>query len=208
MKRIIKLELSGNRKKILLINDLIPAVVLLVTGVNSLKAGTVNTLTLINLLSGGLVVIFGLRELRSLKKNEHQKIQWYDLISGIVLMINAATMYKPKGFQPAYLYFAASVLIILKALSIIGPMSLFRRVTISDVGFTIKTGPFAWYHFSWNEIEDISIRDHILKITTSKGHRRISLKKIADIEEMNSALIMSLQKNRSITKTDSSSQPT
>jgi hypothetical protein len=207
MRRVIKLELSANRKKILLINDLVPAVVLLVTGVNSLKAGTVNSLTFINLLSGGLVVVFGLREWHSLKQHERQKIEWYDLVSGIVLMLNAATMYKPGGFQPAHLYFAASVLIILKALSIIEPISLFRRLTISNDGFTLKTGPFSWYHFSWNEIIRLEIRDHVLNITTPKGQRQISLKKIADTEEMNSALTSSLRIIQSPTMKDSSSLP-
>jgi len=207
MNRVIKLELSANRKKILLINDLVPAVVLLLTGVNSLKAGTVNSLTFINLLSGGLVVIFGLREWRSLKQHERHKIQWYDLVSGIVLMLNAATMYKPGGFQPAHLYFAASVLIILKALSIIEPISLFRRLTISNAGFTLKTGPFSWYRYSWNDVVDLEIRDHVLNITTSKGQRQISLKKIADTEEMNSALTSSLRMIQSTTMRDSSSLP-
>jgi hypothetical protein len=208
MHRVIKLEVSANRKKILLINDLVPAVVLLFIGINSLRDSTGNYLTLINLLSGGLVVIFGLREWRSLKQHVRHKIRWYDLVSGIVLMLNAATMYKPwGGFQPAHLYFAVSVLIILKALSIIEPISLFRRLTISNVGFTLRTGPFLWFHFLWNEILALEIRDHVLNITTLKGQRQISLKSIADTEEMNSALTSSLQLIQSTTKKDSSTLP-
>ena len=200
MKRVIKLELSANRKKILLINDLVPAMVLLVTGLTSLKDGAGGYLTFINILSGGLVVIFGLREWRSLKQHVHQKIQWYDLVSGIVLMLNAATMYKPlKGFQPAHLYFAVSVLIILKALSIIEPINLFHRLTISDSGFTLRTGPFSRFRFKWNDIVDIEIKDHHLNITTMNGQRNISLKKIADTEEMNLALSSSLRMNQSAT---------
>lgn len=208
MHRVIKLELSANRKKILLINDLVPAVVLLVTGVNSLRENTGNYLTFVNLISGGLVIVFGLREWRSFKRHVHHKIQWYDLVSGIVLMLNAATMYKPlRAFQPAHLYFAASVLTILKALSIIEPIILFRRLTISDAGFTLRIGPFSRYHFLWNEIVDIEIRDQALNITTLKGQRHISLKKIADTEEMGSALTSTLRMIQSTSRTDSSTLP-
>ena len=208
MKRVIKLELSANRKKILLTNDLVPAVILLVTGLNSLRDGTSNALTFINILSAGLLVIFGLREWRSLKQSGHNKIQWYDLVSGIVLMINAATMYRPgKGFQPAHLYFAASVLIILKGLSVIEPINLFHRLTISNAGFTLRIGPFSYYRFAWNEIVDFEIKDHVLNITTLQGQRQISLKKIAYTEEMNLALSSSLQMIQSPTKRGSSTLP-
>ena len=206
MKRVIKLELSANRKKILLMNDLVPAVILLVTGFKSISSNSANILTFINIFSAGLLVIFGLREWRSLKERGQTTIKWYELVSGIVLMINAVTMYKPVGqFQPAHLYFAASVLIILKGLSIIEPISLFRRLSISDHGFILRTGPFTSYRFAWSEIVQFEIKEQMLNITTLKGQRHISLKKIADTEKINEALASSMQINRTSIDIDTES---
>ncbi|MGB2868778.1 MAG: hypothetical protein WBD36_10020 [Bacteroidota bacterium] len=197
MDRIIKLELSANRKKVLLANDLVPAIILLMTGLQSVKSGTTDAVTVVNIVSGGLLVIFGLREWRSLTKREHGKIQWYDFVSGIVMMLNAVTMYKSwKGFQPAYLYFLAALLLILKALSIIKPLSPFRRLTISDAGFTLKLGLLSTIRFRWEDIVNLKIADQILHITTIQGDREVSLKRIADTEEMSAALSSSMQTRR------------
>lgn len=138
MDRIIKLELSANRKKILLINDLVPALILLVTGFQSAQAGTMNAVTIVNIVSGGLLATFGLREWRSLGRHHRDTVQWYDFVSGAVMMLNAATMYKPwKGFQPANLYFAVSLLLLLKSFSIVKPLSLFARLAAPNQALSL-----------------------------------------------------------------------
>ena len=196
MDRVIRLELYANRKKILLANDLIPAAILLFTGLTSLEGGTQIPLALINIISGGLLVSFGLREWRSLGRPVHHKIQWYDVVSGLVMMLDAGMMYKPgRGFQPAHLYFIASLILMLKGLSIIKSPSLFRRLTISDAGFRLKTGLFFWLHYRWEDILGLAMDDNVLHVTTLEGDRRISLKKIANRDEVYSALTSSLPKN-------------
>lgn len=196
MKRVIKLELTANRKKILLANDIIPAVILLFTGFASLIAGTLSSLTIINIVSGGLLVSFGVREWRSLGRPRHHRIEWYDLVSGIVMMLDAWAMYKPwKGFQPAYLYCFASLFLVLKGFSIIKPPGFFHRLTVSDTGFTLRAGPFSSLHCMWEETIQIVLNDGILEIATPRGSRRISLKKIANKDEVLSAITSSMPQN-------------
>ena len=196
MNRTLKLELSANRKKILLANDIVPAAILLFTGLNSLKEGTHTSLALINILSGGLLLSFGVRAWRSLGRPVHHKVEWYDVVTGIVMMLDAWTMYKPwKGFQPAYLYSVLSLFYVLKGFSIIKPPGFFHRLTISDTGFTLRAGLFSSLHCMWEETIQIVLNDGILEIATPRGSRRISLKKIANRDEVLSTLTSSMPQN-------------
>ncbi len=206
--RVIKLELSARRRKVLLLNDLIPALILLFTGLESLTEGTSSVLMLANVILGGLMVIYFLREWRSLKAPSHGMIRWYDLISALVMMIDAGNMYKPlKGFQPAHLYFAASLLIILRGFSIIKPVPPFRRLIISDTGFTIKLSPFHTFRFAWEDVLDIEITDQVLRVITLKGKQEISLRKIAHTGEIRTELLSMLRAKRSLLESNSSTLP-
>ena len=185
MDRVLHLEVSARKKRILLPNDLIPAALLLFTGLSAVIGGSFGWVAGANILCGGLMVVFGVREWRSLSRREHRKVEWYDIVSGIVMIIDAATMYKPwKGFQPADLYIATGLFIILRGFAIIKFDRSVRRLILSDQGFSLRMGLFSSFRFGWNEILQMDRREHLLTIVTSEGPREISLGRVSDPEKI------------------------
>jgi len=194
MEKVIKLEVSARRKKVLLLNDLIPAVILFFTGATSAAAGGFTLLAATNILSGGLLVTFGVREWRSLGRESGGKIQWYDLVSGVVMGIDAASMYKPwKGFQPADLYAILALFLMLKGFGVIRVPEPFRGLTISEAGFGLRTGPFSRSSFTWEDVEGISREGHHLLVRTKTGVSNISLRRISSPREVEEALVTSFE---------------
>ena len=189
MSRIIKLELSEKRKKALLLNDTLPAILLIYAGISTILVGGNVPLGIGNLIIGTVVVALALREWHSLAGHTHRRIQWFDIMTGVMMLIDAVTMYKPwKGFQPAWLYAAASLFIILKGFSIIRPIGI-RRLTITEEGFYVRTNLHSVLRCRWNEVEAVSLRDHALVVVTTQETRSLSLRRIANREELLSALL-------------------
>jgi len=190
MERVIKLEISARRKRALLLNDLIPAAVLLFTGLISVRDSGMTVLAATNIVSGGLLVTFGIREWRSLGRHSEGRIQWYDLVSGIVVALDAATMYKPwKGFQPADLYAVLAAVLILRGFGVIKSSQPFHRLTISESGFKLRVGLFSRRFFTWEDVEGISRTGHQLRIATKSGVSEVSLRRISHPEEVEESLV-------------------
>ena len=182
--RVIDLKLSDRRKIFLVINDIFPAVVFFLTGMEMLKIGESTPLAYINFLLGILLIIAGVRELRSISKEGENKINWLDLVSGSAMIFNTIEMYKPwKGIQPAYFYAIIAVFLILKGLSIIKISNLWR-LKISSSGFKIRTGIFSKSGFLWDEIVSISRNNKKLIISSANGEKIISLHKIQNADEV------------------------
>lgn len=189
MVRILKLELNERRKKAILLNDTLPALLLIYAGLNASLIGGNLSLGIGNLIIGTVVVAFALREWRSLAGRIHNRIHWFDIMSGVMMLIDAVAMYKPwKGFQPAWLYAAASLFIVLKGFSIIRPIGM-RRLTITEEGFSVRTHLHSVLRCRWNQVETISLEEHALVVVTTQGTRSFSLRKIANREEVLATLL-------------------
>ena len=194
MIRTIPLQRSVRSQKALLLNDMIPSLILLATGVGTLLIGTNTKLAVANIVSGGLISVFGFREWRGLSKEHHHRVQWYDVVSGGVMMLDAAMMYKPwKGFQPADLYFAISLFLILKGFSVIKPRRI-RLLKLSDDGFSIRTGPLFRLQSEWKDVEDVSMDGTSLVVLTRKGKKKISLRRVENRDEVYQALLSAFKK--------------
>jgi len=194
MTQFIGLRRSAKGEKVLLLNDMIPSLILLITGIGTLLSRANTSLALANIVSGGLILAVGARKWRALSKQYHQRIQWYDVVSGGVMLLDAAMMYKPwKGFQPADIYFALSIFLILKGLALIKPKDL-RRLKISDEGFAIRTGPFFRLRCLWKDVETITMDDTSLVVLTPEGEKRISLRRVENKDEVYQAILASLKK--------------
>ena len=192
MNRTIDLELSSGKKKLLLVSDLFTSLILLQAGFETLQSGSNLLLASVNILSGGSLLAVGIREWRSIKKILHNRIQWLDVVSGLVMMINTGIMYKPwKGFQPAYIYALLSIFLILKGFSLIRKPG-FRKLIISDRGFKIRTGAFSKLYCSWTEVEQVLQKGKTLIVVTNNGERQISMRNIENKNEAYAALVSSL----------------
>jgi len=194
MTRTIPLQRTARSQKLLLLNDMIPSLILLATGVGTLLSGTNTKLAIANIVSGGLISVFGVREWRGLSKEHHHRIQWYDVVSGCVIMLDAVMMYKPwKGFQPADLYFALSLFLILKGFSVIKPKGI-RLLKISEDGFSIRTGPFFGLRMEWKDVENVSMNGTSLVVSTHEGTKKISLRLVENRDEVYQALLSVVKK--------------
>jgi hypothetical protein len=188
MKRVLKLELSAQRKKALLINAMVPAFILFFTGIDTLIGGSNTVLGILNIVSGAALILVGIREWRSLRAPAHHRIQWYDVLTGVVMMIDAVMMYKSsKVFQPAWFYAVASVIVMLKGFAIINPTGI-HRLTISEHGFAIRTSLFSSLRCTWDEIVRITIDRCRLIVSTPSTERSISVRKISNAQEAVDAL--------------------
>ena len=189
MSRIIELELSEKRKKALLLNDAYPALLLIYTGLDTILSGGNVSLSIGNLAIGAVSLVFALHEWRSLGRNIHHRIQWFDVMSGVMMLTDAVTMYKPwKGFQPAWFYAAIAVFIILRGFSVIKTIGI-RRLTITEEGFSIRTHFHSVLRCRWDEVKTISLLDHSLVVETTHGTRSFSLRRVANKEELLAALL-------------------
>ncbi|HTR81237.1 MAG TPA: hypothetical protein VMM58_06360 [Bacteroidota bacterium] len=188
MDQIIELHRSARNEKILLLNDIFPAIILFGSGVQTLLSEGSTKVALINIVSGGLILVFGTREWRALSKHHHRRIQWYDVASGVVMLLNVYSMYKPwKGFQPADLYLALALFLLLRGFSIIR-LPHRRKLTLSENEFTIRTRPLSFLRCSWKDVEKISMENSTLVVLTSTGKKKISLRQIENKDDAYLAL--------------------
>ncbi len=188
MEQTIILTVSHKKKKMFLANELFPAGIILFTGVMSLHVGTDQLLAYVNIISGAVILFFGIKEWRLLASPEHRGFHWFDIASGAVMMVDAVIMYKPwKGFQPAMVYGALSVAIILKGFSIVKPPHV-RKMVVTDIGGTIRTNIISRLEFTWAETRSVSISEQKLIVHTEHAQKSISLRSIGNMEELISHL--------------------
>ena len=182
--QVVDLIISDRRKIVLVINDIFPALIFFLTGREMLEKGGNSLFAYTNFLLAILLVIAGIRELRSLTRKIEGKINWLDLVSGIAMTYNTYELYNPaKGFQPAYFYAVIGVLLILKGLSILKVKS-FWKLKIFEHGFKIRTGFFSKSKFQWDEIESISLNKKKIIVITIQGQSTIPLNKFKNVDEI------------------------
>ena len=193
MNRTIELKLSITKRRMLLLNDLLTAVILLLAGFEVMDNGNNILLALVNISSGAALLFVGIREWRSMTKLFHSRVQWLDVVSGLVMMINTGIMYKPwKGFQPAYIYGLLSIFLILKGFSIIRTPNT-RKLIISERDFYIKAGMYKRLKCKWDEVESFSLENKTIVVAAKNGSMKVSLRNIENKEEAYEALVTALQ---------------
>lgn len=188
MERTLVLTISQQKKKMFLANELFPAVIILFTGLMSLQIGTEYLFAYINIISGSVILLFGIKEWRSIAAPVHHGINWYEVVSGAVMMADSLLMYKSsKGFQPATIYAMLSIVIMLKGFSIVKPPNI-RKLIVSDTGIRLRINPFVRLKVPWDDVRSLSISDGKLVVTSIHGKKSISLRSIGNVHEMDEFL--------------------
>ena len=190
IERTVKLHLGQRHRRALLINDTYPGILTVLAGISLLQSGQSPLLGGASILAGLMLVAFGVKEWRSSPGEQQRSVQWFDVLGGVVTMVNAFAIYKPtKGFQPATLYFIAGLVIIAKGV-FASKLPGKRRLTITKDGFKIRTSPFRVLKMSWNEIALLTVDESKVSVTTKDNSERgISLRRVANSSEAASALI-------------------
>ena len=194
--KVVKLHLTERRRRSLLINDTYPGMMIIVAGVSMLQSGQFNLLAFGNIIAGIALIRFGVKEWRSSPEKESHGIQWFDVIGGVVTILDAMAIYKPwKGFQPAWLYFAVGLAVIAKGLFNI-KIPGFRRLTIFTDGFKIRTSPFSALESKWSEIEILSFDDSKIHLTSkNNAQRSFKLRGVENASEATEVLVEAARNN-------------
>ena len=194
--RVVKLRPTQRRKRALLINDTYPGIMIAVAGFAMLESGQFTIIAFANIVAGAALVRFGVKEWRSSAGKESHGIQWFDVIGGVVTILDALTIYKPwKGFQPAWLYFAVGLAAIAKGVLGI-KIPGFRRLTIFTDGFKIRRSPFSSLKSTWSDTQSLAFDGHHIHLTAKNTTKRsFKLRGIENASEATEALMDAARTN-------------
>jgi len=171
------------------INDAIPGIILLFTGLGTLldEGLTQNIMPYIDIIVGIVVVRLAIEELHS--KHARKRFNWFDVSAGCVILIEAVNQYKPyKGFQPAYFYFLVGILTILRGI-FAGKLPTFRKVTLNDEGIFVRTALLRSFSFSWSDLFRIDRSASALVFHSTGRARTLNLRRIENKNELLETII-------------------
>ncbi len=185
----IPLEPTKRMERIRVVNDAIPGIILLITGLGALAAQglTRDPMPYIDVVVGALVLRFAVTELNGHRPS--RRVSWFDILGGIVIIIDAINQYKPwKHFQPAYLLLLVGILTITRAI-FLEKMPKRRRAVISQEKLFVRTAPFRALTLRWSEIVRISPSETALEIVTGRRSTRLSLRRFQNRLEVIHAIL-------------------
>lgn len=180
-------------------NHLVPGVLLLLIGIESLSHGDNEHLVfaLLGIGAGAALMISFVRDMRQSAHAEHHGVHWFDIFAGIVIGLEAWHKYKPeKGFQPATLLFIVGVLTFLLGI-FHGKLSQFARLTCDANGFLARTSPFHKLQLAWKDVATVQAANNTIQITTvNDASRKISLRRVENKNEVVNFLETQWRKNK------------
>jgi hypothetical protein len=183
---VVPLHRTQRQRRVMLINDLMPGVLVIMSGISMMESALHILIAVINILAGCSLLFFGIREWRS-ESDEESGFNWVDIFGGVVMALDAAAMYKPwKGFQPAWLYILLSFVIVFRGFF----PSLFprlRKLRITREGFSIRFSPFSSFECSWRDVHAFSTEPDSFTVLFSDGRSRTftprSVENLAEVLE-------------------------
>jgi len=180
----IYLEPSAIKKRLQVVNDALPGIILLFTGLSALldRGLSQGIMPYLSVATGVIVVRAAIEELRT--KKERGGVNWFDISSGIVILIEVVNTYKPyKGFQPAHLLFLVGVITILRGI-FAEKWPRRRRVELSEDGLFARTKPFRSIAFRWSDVERISRSPAVLTFLSGEKTFELNLKRVGNRDEV------------------------
>lgn len=180
-------------------NHLVPGVLLLLVGIESLSHGDSEHLVfaLLGIGAGTALIISFIRDMRQTTYAKHHGAHWFDIFAGIVIGLEAWHKYKPeKGFQPATLLFIVGVVTFLLGI-FHGKLSQFACLTYDENGFLARTSPFHKLQLAWKDIAAVRAVNNAIQITTTNEERRkINLRRVENKKEVVDFLEAQWRKNK------------
>lgn len=177
-----KPRLAQRRAQI--VNDAVPGIILLFSGLETFSefGFTPNVMPYISVMVGVAVVRSAIDEFRGHKS--HRKVNWFDISGGCVILIDAATRYKPyKGFQPAHLLILAGILIILRGI-FEEKLPKLRRVVLSDEHIFARTSLFHSTSCHWNDVLKIERTPTRVLFILRTGKKELNLRRTGNRTEV------------------------
>ena len=168
-------------------NHLVPGVLLLLMGIESLSHGDSEHLVfaVLGIGAGAALIISFIRDMRQSAHAKHHGVHWFDIFAGVVIGLEAWHKYKPeKGFQPATLLFIVGVVTFLMGI-FHGKLSQFARLTCDENGLLARTSPFHKLQLAWEDVAAVRAANNAIQITTTNDERRkINLRRVENKNEV------------------------
>jgi hypothetical protein len=182
-KTTIYLKPTPARKRALMINDALPGIILLINGIAYWGDQSAHgKYALINIIVGIAVIIAFRFEL---KTGKHKVVNWFDIIAGIVLIVEGINKHHPdKIFQPALFYFLLGIIIITRGIFHSRFPSI-RKLIYDDSGFTLRPNPLRGYKLTWKEITSLEMIKTTIYINTQAGKsHKVNLRRVENRNEI------------------------
>ncbi len=180
----IPLKQRAAVKRALVINDSLPGIVLLLSGLETLsnKGFTRDFIPYVSIVLGLFVIRWAIEELRHEAKR--RKVKWFDIVGGCAILIDAANRYNVhKGFQPAHLMIFIGLVTILRGI-FAEKLPGFRRVVLKDDGIFARTSPFHSLSCSWSEVSKIECGPTSIVFILKNERKRLNLKRAENRTEV------------------------
>jgi hypothetical protein len=180
----ITLGLSKRRQRAQVLNDALPGIVLFFVGLRAFinNGLTYDPMPYIGVIVGVVVMRSALEELWSHHTSKQRN--WFDISSGIVIVIEAASQYKSyKGLQPAHLLILVGVLTILRGL-FADKIPQLQRVMITDDSFFARKSLLSSVSLKWNDFTRIHRAPAALSFDLKKGSKVLSLRHMENRSEV------------------------
>lgn len=177
---------------------------LLVAGINRLEAGGEGRLFAIAeiVVSVVLLAMFA-RDLRAVaaskmgksrspEAHEHSGPDWFDVVAGVLLILEAIRSVHPGGkplYQHALLYTGLVTLLTGLAHGLLTSLSRKRRfIRIDDAGLHVRLSPFRKFDIALPDLIDMQLHEDAAVFMSKNGRHQISFSRYGNASEIRSAL--------------------
>jgi hypothetical protein len=181
---VIHLIPSKRKRRFQVINDAIPGMIILYTGLETLMDHGFShaILPYVSIAVGIMVIHSAIDELRN--KKSRREINWFDISGGCVIIIEAVNRYNPqKGFQPAHLLIFAGIVTILRGV-FAERFPKLRLVKLSEEGLFARTNPFRSISFQWSDLVRIDQSASALMFHLGQRALKLHLRQAGNREDV------------------------
>jgi uncharacterized membrane protein HdeD (DUF308 family) len=185
---IISLKPTLARKRAIMINDALPGIILLINGISYWGDDSPHgKFAVLNILVGVAVLIAFRLELKH--ESKHKVVSWFDIIAGIVLMVEGINHYHGgKIFQPAPFYFLIGAFVVIRGV-FHSRFPTIRKLMFNEEGFILRPNPFRRLRMKWKDLTSCTIDKNTIKIKAKDGKiYRVNLRRTENREEIFNAL--------------------
>ncbi len=171
-------------KRVQVLNDSLPGIILLFSGLETLsnKGFTHDVVPYVSVVLGVFVIRWAIEEVR--RETTQRRVKWFDIVAGLVMIVDAVNRYNVhKAFQPAHLLILAGILSILRG-TFAEKLPGLRRVVLKDEGIFARTSVFHSFSCSWSDIDKIERDNSALLFILRNGSKRLKLNRAENRAEV------------------------
>jgi hypothetical protein len=168
--QIIYLQASKRRQRAEKFNLFLAGMLLLLTGIDALLSSAEHiAFPWLNVLVGSIILGSVVYELKLSKHTDRRVIKWIEIVAGLALMTEAVNHYHSGKFlQPALFYLLVGIVMCGKGI-FHTRWPHFRRLSVDNTGFFLRTSPFKKIQHRWDELRSIRMNKKEIRIILKNG---------------------------------------